>query len=58
MHIVDGVGGLVNLLRWSEEEPRQANQWQLYADQSKVGDSDYQDLVISIRTNADGLLVA
>ena len=43
MHIVDGVGGLVNLLRWSEDEPVQTNQWRLYSTESKVGGSDYQD---------------
>ena len=43
MHIVDGVGGLVNLLRWSDEEPVQANQWRMYSTESKVGGSDYQN---------------
>lgn len=43
MHIVDGIGGLVMLLRWSGEEPIQANQWQLYANETGVGGSDYQD---------------
>lgn len=43
MHIVDGIGGLVMLLRWSESEPRQTCQWQMYSTQSGVGGSDYQD---------------
>ena len=43
MHIVDGIGGLVMLLRWSDSEPPQPGQWQMYAEQSGVGGSDYQD---------------
>ncbi|MGI9336723.1 MAG: sulfatase-like hydrolase/transferase [Gammaproteobacteria bacterium] len=43
MHIVDGIGGLAMLLRWSEDEPVQSNQWRLYSTESKVGTSDYQD---------------
>jgi choline-sulfatase len=43
MHIVDGIGGLPMLLRWSEDEPPQPGQWQMYATQSGVGSSDYQD---------------
>ena len=42
MHIVDGIGGLVMLLRWSDSEPQQPGQWQMYSTQSGVGDSDYQ----------------
>lgn len=43
MHIVDGVGGLVSLLRWSNEEPVLTGQWELYSQQSCVGTSVYQD---------------
>ncbi len=43
MHIVDGIGGLTMLLRWSEEEPVQTNQFEMYANESRVGASDYQD---------------
>ena len=43
MHIVDGVGGLVMLLRWSDDEPQQPNQWRMYSEESKVGTSNYQD---------------
>ena len=43
MHIIDGVGGLVMLLRWSAEEPVQSNQWRMYSTESGIGSSDYQD---------------
>jgi choline-sulfatase len=43
MHIVDGIGGLVMLLRWSDSEPQQPGQWQMYSTQSGVGGSDYQE---------------
>jgi choline-sulfatase len=43
MHIIDGVGGLIMLLRWSESEPVQSGQWRMYSTESKVGSSDYQD---------------
>ncbi|MEM7403666.1 MAG: sulfatase-like hydrolase/transferase [Pseudomonadota bacterium] len=43
MHIINGVGGLVMLLRWSDEEPVQPSQWNMYREESKVGTSDYQD---------------
>lgn len=43
MHIVDGIGGLVSLLRWSNEEPLLTGQWELYSQESGVGDSVYQD---------------
>jgi choline-sulfatase len=43
MHILDGVGGLVSLLRWSDEEPILTGQWELYSQESCVGTSVYQD---------------
>ena len=43
MHIVDGIGGLASLLRWSDSEPANPRQWRMYASQSGVGESDYQD---------------
>jgi choline-sulfatase len=43
MHIIDGVGGLIMLLRWSEEEPVQPGQWRMYSTEAKIGTSDYQD---------------
>ncbi|MBT6275361.1 MAG: sulfatase-like hydrolase/transferase [Chromatiales bacterium] len=43
MHIIDGVGGLIMLLRWSEAEPAQPGQWRLYSTESGVGTSNYQD---------------
>jgi len=43
MHIVDGIGGLPSLLRWSDAEPANPRQRRMYATQSGVGESDYQD---------------
>lgn len=43
MHIINGVGGLIMLLRWSDDEPVQSNQWRMYSTESKIGTSDYQD---------------
>ena len=43
MHIINGVGGLIMLLRWSEAEPVQSGQWRMYSTESKVGTSNYQD---------------
>jgi len=43
MHIINGVGGLIMLLRWSAEEPVQSGQWRMYSTESNVGTSDYQD---------------
>ena len=31
------------LLRWSDDEPQQPNQWRMYSEESKVGTSNYQD---------------
>ena len=43
MHIVDGIGGLTGLLRWSGEQPAMPGQWELYWERSGVGESEYQD---------------
>lgn len=43
MHIINGVGGLIMLLRWSGDEPKQGGQWKMYSTQSGLGTSDYQD---------------
>jgi choline-sulfatase len=43
MHIVGGVGGLVGLLRWNDREPERSGQWELYADESGVGTTKYQE---------------
>ena len=43
MHIVGGIGQLTMLLRWSDAQPLQPAQWQMYATESGVGGSDYQD---------------
>lgn len=54
MHIVGGLGGLVMLLRWSGEEPVRHGQWEMYVEQSGVGETDYQryDREISARAVA------
>ena len=43
MHILNGKGGVSMLLRWSDEEPVNAGQWELYLEQSGVGETHYQD---------------
>lgn len=43
MHILGGKGGVSMLLRWSDEEPVNRGQWELYMEQSGVGTSHYQD---------------
>jgi choline-sulfatase len=42
MHILNGKGGVSMLLRWSDEEPVNAGQWELYLHQSRAGASHYQ----------------
>ncbi|NIP72325.1 MAG: sulfatase-like hydrolase/transferase, partial [Gammaproteobacteria bacterium] len=41
LHIVDGVGGLIGLLRYGEEPPKHG-QWELYVEESGVGTTAYQ----------------
>jgi choline-sulfatase len=41
LHIVDGVGGLVGLLRWNE--PPKTGFFDLYDKRSGVGETEYQD---------------
>jgi choline-sulfatase len=43
MHILGGKGGVSMLLRWSDEEPVNRGQWELYMEQSGVGNTHYQD---------------
>lgn len=43
MHILGGKGGVSMLLRWSDEEPVNRGQWELYMEQSGEGTSHYQD---------------
>ena len=43
MHILDGVGGAVMLLRCDAGEPIRPGQWELYAEHSGVGMSSYQE---------------
>jgi choline-sulfatase len=56
MHIVDGLGGLVMLLRGSDEEPVHDGQWELYAEQSGVGETAYQRYDREISERAIGWL--
>ncbi|HEX2885204.1 sulfatase-like hydrolase/transferase [Vineibacter terrae] len=42
MHILNGKGGVSMLLRWSGEEPVNRGQWELYFEQSGIGETGYQ----------------
>lgn len=43
MHILNAKGGVSMLLRWSDEEPINRGQWELYWEQSGPGTSHYQE---------------
>ena len=43
MHILNAKGGVSMLLRWSDEEPVNRGQWELYLEQSGVGSTHYQE---------------
>lgn len=43
MHILNAKGGVSTLLRWSDEEPVNRGQWELYLEQSGPGRSHYQE---------------
>lgn len=43
MHILDGVGGVVGLLRWSDEEPQRTGHFEMYVEESGPGASAYLD---------------
>jgi choline-sulfatase len=42
MHILNGKGGVSMLLRWSDEEPVNRGQWELYLEKSGIGETHYQ----------------
>lgn len=42
MHILNARGGVSMLLRWSDEEPVNRGQWELYLEQSGAGTTHYQ----------------
>jgi choline-sulfatase len=48
MHILNAKGGVSMLLRWSDEEPVNRGQWELYLEQSGSGTSHYQDYDLEI----------
>ena len=48
MHILNGKGGVSMLLRWSDEEPVNHGQWELYLEQSGVGSTHYQEYDLEI----------
>ena len=48
MHILNGKGGVSMLLRWSDEEPVNHGQWELYLEQSGVGTTHYQEYDLEI----------
>lgn len=43
MHIVGGTGSLAMLLRWNGKQPPLPGQWDLYWEDSGVGETEYQD---------------
>lgn len=43
MHILNAKGGVSMLLRWSDEEPVNRGQWELYLEQSGSGTTHYQE---------------
>jgi hypothetical protein len=43
MHILDGVGGVVGLQRWSDEEPQRPGHFEIYVEESGPGASAYLD---------------
>ncbi|MFN0159791.1 MAG: sulfatase-like hydrolase/transferase [Burkholderiales bacterium] len=48
MHILNAKGGVSMLLRWSDEEPINRGQWELYLEQSGVGSTHYQEYDLEI----------
>ena len=48
MHILNAKGGVSMLLRWSDEEPVNRGQWELYLEQSGVGSTHYQEYDLEI----------
>lgn len=58
MHILNGKGGVAMLLRWSNEEPVNVGQWQLYLEKSTIGETHYQHYDIDISDRAIAWLEA
>lgn len=58
MHILNAKGGVSMLLRWSDEEPVNRGQWELYLEQSGVGETHYQHYDEEISARAIGWLAA
>ncbi|MBM3525729.1 MAG: sulfatase [Alphaproteobacteria bacterium] len=58
MHILNGKGGVSMLLRWSDEEPVNKGQWELYLEKSGVGSTHYQEYDIDISDRAIAWLEA
>ena len=56
MHILNGKGGVSMLLRWSGDEPVNRGQWELYFDQSGIGETAYQAYDRTITAEAVGWL--
>ena len=48
MHILNAKGGVSMLLRWSDEEPVNHGQWELYLEQSGPGSTHYQEYDLEI----------
>jgi choline-sulfatase len=58
MHILNGKGGVSMLLRWSDEEPVNRGQWELYLEKSGVGETHYQHYDADISARAIAWLAA
>ncbi len=58
MHILNGKGGVSMLLRWSDEEPVNKGQWELYLEKSGIGTTHYQEYDQEITERAIGWLEA
>lgn len=43
MHILNGIGGVVGLLRWNDSEPERTGHFEMYTNESGVGGSAYLD---------------
>jgi choline-sulfatase len=52
MHILNGKGGVSMLLRWSDEEPVNKGQWELYLEKSGIGETHYQHYDVDISDRA------
>lgn len=52
MHILNGRGGVHMLLRGFDREPKATGQWELYVEESGIGNAHYQDFDENITASA------